>query len=258
LFGVYLPEVLMLEAHQIGHRYSGKDWLFRDVTLRVRPGEVLAVLGPNARGKTTLLTCLAGIRRPSEGSVTHAGGLGYVPQAQAADHPYTSHEMVVMGRARRIRPWAVPSTADHDAAWNALDRVGMAGRGADPYGSLSGGQRQLVLMARALVHEPRMIVLDEPTSALDLRNQRIVLSVVADLAAHGMGVVLTTHDPTHALHVSDRTLLMDETLRFGPTGDLLTAPELSRLYRTPVRTADVEFETGPRTVVVPDLLTREL
>jgi iron complex transport system ATP-binding protein len=222
--------------------------------LRVDGGEVVAVLGPNARGKTTLLTCLAGVRAPAEGHVAHTGGIGYVPQTHDADHHFTADEMVVMGRARRIRAWATPTKADQVAADEALARVGMADQAHRTFADLSGGQRQLVLIARALVNEPATIVLDEPTSALDLRNQRIVLSVVADLAAQGMGVVLTTHDPTHALHVSSRTLLMDEDVRLGPTSDLLTAPCLSTLYRTPVCTAPVAFASGERTVVAPDLL----
>jgi iron complex transport system ATP-binding protein len=246
----------MLEVTGLGHRYSGTEWLFRNLDLRVDPGRVVTVLGPNARGKTTLLTCLAGLRRAREGQIRHEGGIGYVPQSHADGHQYPVREMVVMGRIRRIRAWASPSAEDYDAAMAALDRVGMTDRAEHPYLSLSGGQRQLVLTARALVHEPRTLILDEPTSALDLRNQRRVLSVIADLAEQGMGIVLTTHDPTHALHVSSHTLLMDEQLRFGPTTELLTGELLSALYRTPVHTTEVAFDSGRRTVVVPDLLAR--
>ncbi len=246
----------MLRATGIGHRYGRGDWLFRGLDLTVSPGTVVAVLGPNARGKTTLLTCLAGIRRPTEGTVVHTG-IGYVPQAHDADHHYTAHEMVVMGRARQIRSWSTPSATDLTAADEALATVGMTHRAHTSYASLSGGQRQLVLMARALVTEPETIILDEPTSALDLRNQRIVLSVVADLAASGMGVLMTTHDPTHALHVAHQVLVMDAQIQAGPSAALLTESTLSTLYRTPVRTATVQFAHGDRTVVVPDLLAAE-
>lgn len=238
----------------MGHHHPGGDWLFRGLDLRIDPGEIMAVLGPNARGKTTLLTCLAGVRDPREGRVTHTGAIGYVPQASASDHAFSAHEMVVMGRARRMRAWSTPSRRDSQAASHALAQVGLADRADAPFSSLSGGQRQLVLMARALVCEPSIIILDEPTSALDLRNQRRVLSVIAKLAGEGMGVLLTTHDPTHALHVAGRTMVMDEEIRIGASEDLLTAETLSMLYRTPVRTADVAFATGTRTVVVPDLL----
>ncbi len=244
----------MLEATGLGHRYGRRDWLFRGLDLRVEPGDVLAVLGPNARGKTTLLTCLVGVRTPTEGRVHRTGGVGYVPQTHQADHHFTVHEMVLMGRARCVRAWSTPTKTDRVAADDALERVGMSQQAGQVFADLSGGQRQLVLIARALVTQPGTIVLDEPTSALDLRNQRIVLSVVADLAAQGMAVVLTTHDPTHALHVSSRTLLMDESVRLGATDELLTAPALTCLYRTPVCTAQVAFAAGERTVVAPDLL----
>lgn len=244
----------MLNATNLGHRYAAGDWLFRGLDLSVEPGEVVAVLGPNARGKTTLLTCLAGVLKAREGKVTHEGQIGYVPQSSASDHPFTAHQMVLMGRTRAMRAWSSPSAEDHAAAKEALARVGLAERAEDAFSSLSGGQRQLVLIARALVCDPTMIILDEPTAALDLRNQRRVLSVIAQLSASGIGVLFTTHDPTHALHVSQRTLLMDTELSVGPTAELLTAARLSELYRTPVCTTAVEFRSGTRTVVVPDLL----
>jgi iron complex transport system ATP-binding protein len=248
----------LLDANGLGHRYTASGpWLFRNLDLSLTPGEVLSVLGPNARGKTTLLTCLAGVRVPKEGRVESHGGVGYVPQAQQAEHTFPVHEMVVMGRAAQIRAWSTPSAEDEEIAWRALERVGMADIGDRPFNTLSGGQRQLVLIARALVCDPAVLILDEPTSALDLRNQRRVLTVIRDLAEQGMGVLFTTHDPTHALHVSHRTLVMDEEIRLGPTPDLLTAPVLSRLYRTPVRTTQVEFADAIRTVVAPDLLASE-
>lgn len=245
-----------LAARGIGFHYPGGDWLFRDLTFAVDPGEIVAVLGPNARGKTTLLTCLAGVREPREGNLSRQTEIGYVPQTHSAEHPFSAHEMVVMGRARKVRAWSSPSASDRDAAWAALERVGLAEYGDRPFRALSGGQRQLVLMARALVCEPGLLILDEPTSALDLRNQRRVLTVMRDLASEGMSVLFTTHDPTHALHVSQRTLLMDRDVRFDETQGLLTAECLSELYQTPVKTAEVLFEAGPRTVVAPDLLTK--
>lgn len=245
----------MLEATEVGHRYSDKDdWLFRGLNLAVGAGDVVSVLGPNARGKTTLLTCLAGIRTPREGRVSVDGNLGFVPQSHATDHPYTVLDMVLMGRAARVRAWSVPNAEDEAAAWAALERVGMTEQAAQQYADLSGGQRQLVLMARALVCDPAILILDEPTSALDLRNQSTVLQVLLTLAAGGMGVIFTTHDPTHALHVSTKTLRMDSEVVFGPTVDLLTEGSLTGMYRVPVLTTPVAFSAGARPVVAPDLL----
>lgn len=248
----------MLNATGIGHRYHEKSaWLFRNLDVTIAPGEVVSVLGPNARGKTTLLTCLAGVRTPREGQVELRGSLGFVPQSHATDHPFTVLNMVLMGRAARVRAWSVPNADDEAAAWAALERVGMAEQGAKHYADLSGGQRQLVLMARALVCEPSVLILDEPTSALDLRNQRQVLMVLRSLAETGMGIMFTTHDPTHALHVSSYTLRMDAEVVFGRTDELLTDVSLSQMYRVPVHTTPVGFRSGTRPVVAPDLLSEE-
>jgi iron complex transport system ATP-binding protein len=248
----------VFRAKNLGHHYHGGDWLFRGLDLRVEPGEILAVLGPNARGKTTLLTCLAGIRQPKEGEVQCAGSVGYVPQNHGADHPFEVIEMVVMGRARHIHAWSRPSKEDMDAAWGALEDVGMADVGHRSFAALSGGQRQLVLIARAMVSQPTLIIMDEPASALDLRNQRLVLSVIDQLAHQGVGLIMTTHDPSHALHVATRTVLMDEEVTTGPSSELLTGQVLSQLYRTPICTACVMLPSGERTIVVPDLLAKEM
>lgn len=247
----------MLEATGVGHRYNDDDWLFRGLDVTIRPGQIVSVLGPNARGKTTLLTCLAGIRTPREGRIEVTGSLGYVPQSQATDHPYTVLDMVLMGRASQVRAWSVPNALDRQAAWSALERVGMADRGAQQYSDLSGGQRQLVLMARALVCGPSVLILDEPTSALDLRNQRTVLTVLRSLAEEGMGIMFTTHDPTHALHLSAFTLRMDVEVQFGPTEELLTDASLTQMYRVPVLTTPVSFTSGTRSIIAPDLLAEE-
>ena len=113
-------------------------------------------------------------------------------------------------------------------------------------------------MARALVCDPAILILDEPTSALDLSNQRQVLMVLRSLADTGMGIMFTTHDPTHALHISSYTLRMDDDVVFGPTNKLLTDDSLSHMYRVPVHTATVGFDSGARTVVAPDLLAEHV
>ncbi|WP_257159637.1 ABC transporter ATP-binding protein [Corynebacterium cystitidis] len=242
----------MLKVKGLGHAYTDDDYLFRDVNFTLEEGECLAVLGPNARGKTTMLTCISGVRTPREGEVSSDGPIGFVPQSHAAAHQFTVHEMVLMGRARNLRPWSTPSKADVNAAWDALERVGIENFGARTYANLSGGQRQLVLIARALVAEPTTLILDEPTSALDLNNQRRVLSIIQDLCAEGMSCLYTTHDPTHAFVTSRNTMVMDAEILLGETASVLLDDTLSELYKTPVQVKEVEFSNGTQAVVLPD------
>jgi len=247
------PETV-LDAAGLGFRYGRSRWIFRGVDLRVGAGEVLAVLGPNAHGKTTLVTCLAGLRNPTEGEVTQRAIIGYVPQSHGATAAFSVLNMVLMGRARFVRAYASPGRADHEAAEAAMERVGIIHLRDRDYQALSGGERQLVLIARALATGCRALVLDEPASALDLRNQARVLGVLHALAEDGMAVVMTSHHPDHALRIADRTLLIVDSadIRIDATARLLTGNTLSCLYGLPVATPEVNIGGQPQRVVVPD------
>lgn len=245
----------MLEARSVSFRYSAKGpWIFRDVSVSARAGEVLAVLGPNARGKTTMLKCLAGIVKPVAGSVDIRGGVGYVPQSHSVVFSFTVLDIVLMGRALKVKIYSSPTARDRSAAVEALRRVGALHLADREYTGLSGGERQLVLIARALVSECGTIVLDEPASALDLRNQAQVLNVLRALADEGMAVVMTTHHPDHALHIAERSMLMvsGDDQRIGSTRELLTDSLLSEMYGVPIVTADVDTPSARRRLIVPD------
>lgn len=245
----------MIEAHSISHRYprSGR-WTFTDVSVAVPAGEILAVLGPNARGKTTLVSCLAGLLQPTGGSVTRTGHVGYVPQSHASAFAFSVLDVVLMGRARKVRIAASPGARDRDIARGALDRVGIGHLAERAYPHLSGGERQMVLIARALASECTALVLDEPASALDLRNQARVLQVLRSLADDGMGIVMTTHHPDHAFQIAERSLLIvaEDDVRVGPTEDLLSAHFLSELYDLEIATVDVPTPSATRRIIVPD------
>ncbi|MEU1950782.1 ABC transporter ATP-binding protein [Nocardia rhamnosiphila] len=245
----------MLEASSLCYRYSAKGpWIFRDVSVRAAAGEVFAVLGPNARGKTTMLKCLAGLLRPVSGSVESSGPVGYVPQSHSVVFSFSVLDIVLMGRARTVKIYSTPTAVDRAAAREALRRVGIPHLADRDYTALSGGERQLVLIARALVSDCDTIVLDEPAAALDLRNQAQVLTVLRALADEGMAVVMTTHHPDHALHVAERSMLMvaADDQRHGPTRDLLTGALLSEMYGVPIVTADIETPSAVRRLTVPD------
>lgn len=246
---------VLLQAQGLGFRYSRlRPWLFRGLGFSMERGEILSILGPNARGKTTLLKCLSGLLQPVEGTLTAGPAIGYVPQDHGAGPDFTVQDMVLMGRTRHLRAYQVPRAEDREAADAAMERVGAADWAHRHYSELSGGQRQLVLIARALASGSELLVLDEPASALDLRNQSRVLTVLDSLAAEGMGVIMTTHHPDHALHVSRNALLFvgAHDTRWGPVEDLLTGPALSDVYGLPICTPTVDTVSGNRTIAVPD------
>lgn len=245
----------LMQVADLGFRYSRlRPWLFRNLGFTLQPGEILSILGPNARGKTTLLKCLAGLLAPREGSVSCAPGIGYVPQDHGAGPSFSVAEMVLMGRTRHLRAYQTPRREDHDAAEAAMERVGVAAWAERDYSELSGGQRQLVLIARAVASGCELLILDEPASALDLNNQSRVLAVLSGLASDGMGIIMTTHHPDHALHVSKNALLFvgSHDVRWGPTDELLTGPALSEVYGLPICTPTVGTVSGERVIAVPD------
>lgn len=237
----------MLELRQVGHAHRPGAWLFREVSHEVRAGEVTAALGPNGRGKSTLLRCAAGLLAPAAGSVHSEGGTAFVPQSHHSAFAYRTIDMVLMGRARHIGLFGSPTAGDLAIAAQSLDRVGMSHLAERTFDTLSGGERQLVLIARAIASESTTLLLDEPCAALDLRNQAKALGLLRQLADEGLAVMMTTHHPDHAREIADHSILMlapDEVL-VGPSATTLDDAHLARLYGVRVRT--VSFSDAGRT-----------
>lgn len=243
----------MLELDGVGFGYARQDWVFRDVSFRVLQGTATAVLGPNGSGKTTLVRCAAGLLAPAAGTVHRADGAGYVPQARGTAFGYTALDMVLMGRARQVGVFRTPGAKDRAAALDAMDRVGVPGLRNRRFPTLSGGEQQLILIARAIAAGCPALVLDEPATGLDLKNQVRVLSLLRELMADGMALLLSTHHPDHALYLADRAVLLGRSGTVtGPAEELLTDTSLTELYGVPVRTLPYDDAgTARRTVVVP-------
>lgn len=231
----------MMRIDTAGHWFRPQRWLFRNVSFALEPRSITAVLGPNGTGKTTLLRALCGTLALREGRVAAQSTIGYVPQALSAAHAYSALDMVLLGRARYLGRFGAPGRADTERARECLDEVGLGNIAEQRYDRLSGGQRQLVLLARALATDCQTLVLDEPASALDLANQGVVLRLLRQLAdRRGLAVLFTTHHPDHALAVADSALLLLREARHihGPVASALTESHLSELYGVPVRRVD--------------------
>ena len=232
----------MITVKNAAFSYDGRNELFSDLSFSLAAGEVLTILGRNGIGKTTFLRCLLGIlpwtrgeclvdgQRPDPAAVSDV--IGYVPQSHAPAFPYTVFEMVMMGRARRIGLFRTPAAADRARVAELLDLVGVLPLAERAATELSGGQLQMVYIARALAVEPKLMILDEPEAHLDFHNQMIVLRLLKKLSREqNMTIVMNTHSPENALKISYKSLLMrrGEQL-FGPTESLLSEENLRRFY----------------------------
>lgn len=227
--------------------YGREQALFSPLSFRCHPGEIWAVLGANGVGKSTLLDTLTGVLPALAGSFTVEGGVGIVPQSFRPAFAWSVHDVVLMGRARHVRLLSMPCAEDDAQVENALARLNIGHLARTPFVNLSGGQQQLVMIARALVSGNRTILLDEPCSALDLANQQVVLQLIDSLAhREGRCVIFTTHDPTHALQVAHHTLLLlpEQQWLAGETQSLLSEENLQRAYGLPVRRIRLEETTA--------------
>lgn len=225
--------------------YSKKTVLDK-IDFSLSPGEVCCVLGANGAGKSTFLKTLMGLQSPLAGEVFFADrplsaytpaelarAVAYVPQAHSNGFAFSVEDMVLMGRSARLKWYATPSREDHDAAQAALEQMGIAHLARRFYPELSGGEKQLVLIARAIAGQARVLIMDEPTASLDFGNQIRVLEKIRELKASSMALIVTTHNPQHARYIAETVAIVDRTLGFaqGPAGKFLTTDTLSALYR---------------------------
>jgi iron complex transport system ATP-binding protein len=171
--------------------------------------------------------------------------IGFVPQSHSTVFAFTARMVAEMGRAAHLSWTAGPSEKDVAIAHRALARLGIDALAEKPYPELSGGERQLVLLARALAQQPRLLILDEPASHLDFANQARVLELVRRVAEEGLAVIMTSHDPGHAFLVAHTTLILarGQPVCVGPTDSIVTEERLSATYRSSVRIVRIEGHT---------------
>ena len=252
----------MLEGHALSIGYGARI-VATGIDVAVAEGEVLCLLGPNGAGKTTLFKTLLGLIPAKAGEVRLGGraigaltrtemarAVAYVPQAQVMDFAYSVLDLVLMGRTAHLGPFAGPRAVDRERARAALADLGILELADADANRISGGQRQLALVARALAQDAPLLVMDEPTASLDLGNRLLVLDRVRQLREQGFGIVFSTHDPEQAHELATRVAVIADgrLAAHGPPAEILTGETLSAVYGVSVT---IEHTPSGRAVIVP-------
>jgi iron complex transport system ATP-binding protein len=246
--------MLCVEGLRAG--YGETSEVIHGLSFNLAQGEYCCIIGANGCGKTTALRTILGFLKPLGGSVTldgqdvlamgekeRAKRFAYIPQMHGMAFPYSVKDLVLLGRTPYLG--AVPHCGPEDRAiaYAALCQLGIQGLAEKSYTELSGGQQQLVLIARALAQQPDVLVMDEPTAALDFGNQQLVLSRMRDLADLGMSVLMVTHDPAHAFYCADKVVVICDgvAIAVGTPRETITPQTMRRIYGVEVRIERVEL-----------------
>lgn len=254
----------IISLADISFRYPGQaEPVFDGLSLDIPPGAIAAILGPNGSGKTTLLHLILGFLEPGSGVILLAQRrrdtysrrdigklIGLVSQDEYIPFNFTVLEYVLLGRAPHLQLLQTPKAQDMQVACSAIEDVGMRAFEGRSIQSLSGGERQLVMIARALAQQPRILLLDEPTSHLDLANKSRVLALLQQLAKQGVTVIFTTHEPELAASIAEYVVLMraGKALAAGTASTVLTSAQLSATYGVSVEVAEL---AGRRVILPP-------
>jgi len=239
-----------IDVHGLTFRYDGAGPNVLDlIDLRVPPESICGILGPNGSGKTTLLHLMLGLLKPNEGSILYTDGdgqpkkqnqlkrlIGFVPQKETIPFDLSLMEYVILGRAPHLGLFQLPDKKDRRIAMASLQTVGIDHLAARKVPSLSGGESQLAMVARALTQESHILLLDEPTAHLDLANTKKIITLMRQLTAQQKTVIFTTNDPNTVSACADHAALLKKGSLHasGPIREVMTAGHLSAVYEVDV------------------------
>lgn len=249
-----------IEVSHLSFGYPNQDILLQDISFNILAGETLCLLGPNGSGKTTLMRCLLSVNRIRTGNVSIGGcdvqsmsrkslarEMAYVPQNTATVFPFSVFDMVLMGRTPHLSGFAVASDEDEQQVKHALARLEINHLKDRAFNEISGGERQLVLIARALCQKARVMIMDEPTASLDYGNQIRILQIINELRQSGYAIIVSSHNPDHALMSATHAAIMKKghIVSLGSPDEVVTSRNLSDLYAADIRVIEASFPDQP-------------
>ena len=239
-----------------GYKNNG---ILKNINLQINDGEILCVLGPNGVGKTTLLKSILGFLKLQSGEIVLNGikitscsnselakVIAYVPQTHTPPFPYKVLDVVVMGKTVHLGYFKSPSKSDYKIAEDMLEKLGITYLKDSIYTEISGGERQLVLIARALVQDPKILIMDEPTSNLDYGNQIRVLRQINLLSQMGISIIMTSHFPEHAFLCSAKIALIEKNsvIHLGSADEIVTEKNMKSAYGITVKLGEFKKDNG--------------
>ena len=236
---------MIYQISNLKFSYNQKQPVLNNISLDVNEGELLCVLGKNGSGKTTLFNCLLKILKHYEGTILLNGvdirklnekeiakSVGYVTQSNDSTFNFTVFEYVLMGLAINVSIFSSPSRNDEQRVYKVLEEMNILDLANRPFKELSGGEKQQAAIARAIVKKPQILIFDEPTAHLDYANQLKVLRMIKDLSLKGYGIVVSTHNPDHAILLNGKVALLDGlgNIKIGTSNKLITEKNLKNIY----------------------------
>ncbi len=257
---------MRLKVEKGSFYYKKNAPIFENINFEVKEGEILAILGPNGAGKTTMLRCITGMLKWRAGKSLLDGEniasmpprklwskMAYVPQAKSVSSACTALEMVLLGRSSHLNIFEAPKQADVDKAMEVLEFLGISRLADKKCSEVSGGELQMILIARALASDPKVLILDEPESNLDFKNQLVVLDAMSNLAARGMTCIFNTHYPAHALQRAQKALILSKGGQyvFGDTVSVVTEENIRNAFGVDAIIGEIETPGNLLKNVVP-------